>query len=82
MAEGAARVLGADVGLALTGVAGPEPQEGVAPGTVFVALAAGASTEVARLQVPGDRDRVRQYAAMSALDLLRRHLSELSDRRG
>ena len=38
MAEGAARVTGADVGLGITGVAGPDEQEGVAPGTVFVGL--------------------------------------------
>src|SRR6201999_1496494 len=38
MALGAARVTGADVGLGITGVAGPDEQEGVAPGTVFVGL--------------------------------------------
>ncbi len=78
MAEGAAMVLGADAGLALTGVAGPEPQEGVAAGTVFVGLAVDASPEVVRLRLPGDRERVRQYAAMAALNLLRRRLGDLS----
>jgi nicotinamide-nucleotide amidase len=75
MAEGARRVLGADVGLALTGVAGPDEQEGRTPGTVFVGLArAGAETESLEAHLPGDRDRVRQYATISALDLLRRRL--------
>jgi nicotinamide-nucleotide amidase len=75
MAEGARRVLGADVGLAITGVAGPDPQDGQAPGTVYVGLALpGQPTEAAALSVPGDRDRVRQYATISALDLLRRRL--------
>jgi nicotinamide-nucleotide amidase len=75
MAEGARRVLGADVGLGITGVAGPEEQEGVAPGTVFVGLAVGSSPPLTyRLQLPGDRPRVRQYSAISALDLLRRQL--------
>jgi nicotinamide-nucleotide amidase len=75
MAEGARRVLGADVGLAITGVAGPDPQDGQAPGTVYVGLALpGQPTEAAALTVPGDRDRVRQYATISALDLLRRRL--------
>ena len=78
MAEGAARVLRAEVGLALTGVAGPDRQEGAEPGTVFIGLAVDASTEATRLHLPGDRERVRQYAAMAALDLLRRHLSERS----
>jgi nicotinamide-nucleotide amidase len=75
MAEGAARVTGADVGLGITGVAGPDEQEGVPPGTVFVGLALpGEPTQTWQLRVPGDRERVRQYGAISALDLLRRAL--------
>ena len=75
MAEGAARVTGADVGLGITGVAGPDEQEGVAPGTIFVGLALpGEPTQTRQLRVPGDRERVRQYGAISALDLLRRAL--------
>jgi nicotinamide-nucleotide amidase len=75
MAEGAARVTGADVGLGITGVAGPDDQEGVAPGTVFVGLhLPGQPAQTRELRVPGDRERVRQYAAISALDLLRRAL--------
>jgi len=75
MASGARGVLGADVGLALTGVAGPDETEGVAPGTVIVGLALGeAEPESLVFHLPGDRERVRQYAAISALDLLRRRL--------
>ena len=75
MAEGAARVTGADVGLGITGVAGPDDQEGVAPGTVFVGLhLPGQPAQTRELRVPGDRERVRQYGAISALDLLRRAL--------
>ncbi|HVC71270.1 MAG TPA: competence/damage-inducible protein A [Acidimicrobiales bacterium] len=75
MADGARRVLGADVGLALTGVAGPDTQEDQPPGTVFVGLARpGVDTESLEAHLPGDRDRVRQYANISALDLLRRRL--------
>ena len=75
MAEGAARVTGADVGLGITGVAGPDDQEGVAPGTVFVGLhLPGEPAQTRELRVPGDRERVRQYGAISALDLLRRAL--------
>jgi nicotinamide-nucleotide amidase len=75
MALGARRVLGAEVGLGITGVAGPDSQEGLAPGTVFVALALpGGATPGRRLRLPGDRERVRQYSAISALDLLRRTL--------
>jgi len=75
MAEGARRVLGADVGLSITGVAGPDPQDGQPPGTVFVGLAIdGRDTEATAFSVPGDRARVRQYATIAALDLLRRRL--------
>lgn len=75
MAEGARRRLGADVGIGITGVAGPERQEDVAPGTVHVGLDLAGTDPFAReLHLPGDRTRVRQYAAISALDLLRRVL--------
>jgi len=75
MAEGARRVLGADVGLSITGVAGPDPQDDQPPGTVFVGLAVeGRETEAVAFSVPGDRDRVRQYATIAALDLLRRRV--------
>lgn len=73
MAEGARRLLGTGVGLSITGVAGPDEQDGQAPGTVFVGLAQdGYDTVTTAFALPGDRARVRQYATISALDLLRR----------
>ena len=76
MAEGVRRVIGADIGLATTGVAGPEPQEDVPPGTVFLGLAVpNAPAEAVEVHLPGDRDRVRQFSTISLLDLLRRRLS-------
>ena len=79
MAEGVRRATGSDVGLGITGVAGPDDQEGVAPGTIFVGLAWPDGPASAReLRLPGDRERVRQYGAISALDLLRRALIELA----
>jgi nicotinamide-nucleotide amidase len=78
MAEGVCRVTGSDVGLGITGVAGPDDQEGVDPGTIFVGLRLPDGTTSAReLHLPGDRERVRQYGAISALDLLRRALIAL-----
>jgi len=75
MAEGARRVLGASVGIGITGVAGPDEQEGKAPGTVFVGLALpGVEMAAHALRLPGDRTRIRQYSAISALGLLRRAL--------
>ncbi|MGH9066138.1 MAG: competence/damage-inducible protein A [Acidimicrobiales bacterium] len=78
MAEGARRVLGADIGLGITGVAGPDSQDGVDVGTVWCGLAGpGATSEGTRLQLPGDRGTVRQLAAISLVDLLRRRLLSL-----
>jgi nicotinamide-nucleotide amidase len=75
MAEGAMRVLGSSVGLGVTGVAGPTEQDDVPVGTVFVAVAiAGAETTTRQLRLPGQRDQIRQFAVINALDLLRRQL--------
>ena len=74
MAEGARRALGADVALATTGVAGPAEQEGQPVGTVFLGLAMHGSSEAQQVQLPGDRQRIRQYAVISAVNLLRRRL--------
>jgi len=75
MAEGARRQLGSDIGLSVTGVAGPTTQDDQPAGTVFVGLALpDRPTEAVELHLPGDRPRVRAYAAISALDSLRRAL--------
>lgn len=73
MAIGVRRRLDADVGIAVTGVAGPEPQEDQRPGTVFFGLALD-GVESRQVQLPGDRHRVQQFSAISVLDLLRRRL--------
>jgi nicotinamide-nucleotide amidase len=75
MALGARSALGADIGLAVTGVAGPTEQDSRPVGTVFVGLALpDGSCEAHPLSVPGDRLRVRQRTAITALDILRREL--------
>jgi nicotinamide-nucleotide amidase len=77
MAAGARRVLGSDLGLAITGVAGPTPQDGVPVGTVWCGLAGpGPSVDALRFQLPGDRERIRQFSAISVLDVLRRRILE------
>ena len=76
MADGARRALHADVGLSVTGVAGPAEQDGMPVGTVFMGLALDDNVEAVKIQLPGDRDRVRQFAAISLLDFLRRRLLE------
>ena len=77
MASGVRTLLKADIGLSVTGVAGPEEQDGQPPGTVFVGLSLGDTIQHAALRLPGDRPRVRAYSAISALDVLRRALDAL-----
>jgi len=75
MATGARDLYGADVALALTGAAGPEPHDGAAPGTIWVAVADTTGFTHARGFVSrGERDRVRRWAEQAGLDLVRRHL--------
>jgi nicotinamide-nucleotide amidase len=78
MADGARRVLDADVGIAVTGVAGPTTQDGQPVGTVWFGLALpGLPTEATQARLPGDRFRVRQFATISLLNLLRLRLDAL-----
>lgn len=78
MADGVRRLLGADIGLSVTGVAGPDEQDGQPAGTVFVGVAVGDDTHHVALRLPGDRPRVRAYSAISALDVLRRALDAMT----
>ena len=74
MATGVRAVLGADIGLSVTGVAGPDEQDAQPAGTVFIGVAVGEHVEHVALRLPGDRPRIRAYGAISALDALRRIL--------
>lgn len=69
MALGACRVLGVDVAIATTGVAGPGPSEGHPAGTVWLACAAPSGVTARRLALTGDRSQVRSGAVEAALDL-------------
>jgi nicotinamide-nucleotide amidase len=76
MAAGARRVLGADVGIGVTGVAGPDEQEGHPVGTVFIALdlgPAGGDVGPEAFEVPlfGDRLQIRQFTVITAMNALR-----------
>jgi len=74
MAQGVRATLGADVGLATTGVAGPDPAEGREVGTVCLAVADTDGVHTTTIKLPGDRERIRQFSTISLLDLLRRRL--------
>jgi nicotinamide-nucleotide amidase len=70
MAEGVRRRLRATWGLSTTGVAGPEPQDGVPPGTVCVAVVGPGGSEVRELRLTGGRLAVRAGSVAAALNLL------------
>jgi nicotinamide-nucleotide amidase len=75
MAEGARRVAGTDVGVGITGIAGPDGGSGEKPvGLVFVATAGRAGARVRRSLFPGGRERVRFQATQVALEMVRRGL--------
>lgn len=80
MARGAIRTLGADIGLSLTGVAGPTQQDDEPVGTVWVGLVDSergqGQARLLRLGSVGggDREQIRQITTISALDFLRRYL--------
>jgi len=81
MAAGARRVLGSDVGISVTGVAGPTPQDGFDPGTVFVGIDLGplgdGTSEAFEVKLFGDRVQIRQFSVITVLSALRSRLLAL-----
>ena len=77
MAAGVRRRCAATYGVATTGVAGPDPQDGHPPGTLHVAVAGPAGVRVESVAgLPGDRDEIREAAVQHALDLLAQAITE------
>ena len=74
MAEGAARVLGAECSVAVTGVAGPTEAGGYKVGTVFMATHVDGVTEVLMVEWPFDRKRTREFTTITVLNQLRKRL--------
>jgi nicotinamide-nucleotide amidase len=73
MADGVRRALAldgrpADLGLATTGVAGPDPQDGKPVGTVYVGVADATGADAIALELAGDRDAIRRAAVRAAID--------------
>jgi len=68
MAEGARRVSGADIAVSVTGIAGPGGGTSEKPvGLVYIGVSDGCGTSVIKLNAAGNRDRVRQKSALTAL---------------
>ena len=101
MAQGACRVFSADVGLAVSGVAGPGPHEGVEPGVVCIGIhiarigddgedgdtnrtnksdQRNGISEATTIKLPFDRERIRQFSCIMALNMLRTRLLNQPER--
>ncbi len=77
MALGVRKALGSDIGLSLTGVAGPSEQQGVKVGTLCVGVAMpDSSTSSATFHLPIGREQMRQLSVITALNFLRNELTE------
>src|SRR6201994_4903972 len=76
MAEGARSRLGATVGVATTGVAGPDSQNGQPPGTVHIAVSLDNDTVVRTMALAGNRDEIRRLTVERVLGLLLGRLRE------
>jgi nicotinamide-nucleotide amidase len=78
LAEGIRTRTNASIGVSITGIAGPGPgtgpDEGKPVGLVYIGLATEESTQVKELNLIGDRDRIRWWAAQHALELIRRQM--------
>lgn len=76
MADGARARLAADMGLATTGVAGPDPQDGHPPGEVWIAVASAAGIRSVRLELGGDRAAIRRETVEAVVGLALESLPE------
>ena len=75
MAVGVRKTLGSDIGLAVTGVAGPTEQDGVKVGTLCVGLAMpNGDVRSTTFSLPYGREQMRQFSVISALNFLRQSL--------
>lgn len=79
LAVGARLVCGADWGIGLTGVAGPDPQDGIEPGVVHLSVSGSDGSTVRTIEVDGNRHQVRSAAVRAALSLLKDQFGDMFD---
>lgn len=79
MAEGIRKISGTDIGLAITGLAGPDGGTLEKPvGLVYVAISYEKGSDVKELRLWGERNRIRNTTALHALDLVRKYIMAIS----
>lgn len=70
MAQGARELFGSDYALATTGIAGPGPQDGQEPGTVWLGCASKIDSGAILVKLAGDRNQIRAAAVNAALEMI------------
>jgi nicotinamide-nucleotide amidase len=78
MAANVAELLSADVAIAVTGVGGPDPEDGIPPGTVWIATYGAGATDARLFRFDGDPLAVCDQTCDAAEALLRAHLDDLT----
>jgi nicotinamide-nucleotide amidase len=69
MAINVRTIMKSDIGISTTGVAGPEKSAGFAPGLVFVAISIGDHNMCQKLEITGDRSKIRNQTVQEILQL-------------
>ena len=81
LAVGVRRVVGADIAVSATGVGGPDPEDGHAPGTVYLGWSVGDETGHRLLQLDGGPEEVLDATVDAAVELLASLVSKAPSRR-
>ncbi len=74
MAQGALELFGSDYAISTTGVAGPGPQEGMEPGTIWLGYASKTVSGAVLIKLAGNRNQSRAAAVNAALELIDTHV--------
>lgn len=77
MAEGVLKTSGADIGVGITGLAGPGGETGTKkPGLVYIGVCRGGHTEVKKYDLKGNREKIREVSVCRALTMIRKALAD------
>ncbi|WP_265443436.1 competence/damage-inducible protein A [Acetivibrio straminisolvens] len=78
MAEGVKKIASTDIGIAVTGIAGPDGGTDEKPvGLIYIALAHNSGTETRELRLTGNRIRIRNMTSLNAFDMIRKYVMKM-----